>query len=112
MGKQPNSTSSKQSPPPAMGDETASVGQAILGLLHTAANKAETDTQQVLQSAAKLSSQLHTAQGRIADLEAELRLYQEKAQRAEGWLRKISMEIEDRLINEPEETGRQMSRRI
>ena len=85
--------------------KTASVGQAILGLLHTAANKAETDTQQVY-SAEKLSSQLHTAQGRIADLEAELRLYQEKAQRAEGWLNIISHEIEDRFINKPEKEQR------
>ena len=47
-----------------------------------------------------------TVQDRIADLEAEVRLYREKAERAEGWLSRISMEIEGRLINEPEEKQR------
>jgi hypothetical protein len=36
-------------------------------------------------------------------LQAEVQLYREKAERAEEWLSKISIEIEDRLINEPEE---------
>ena len=48
------------------------------------------------------SHQLHAAQDRIAELEAEVRLYREKAERAEEWLSRISTEIEDRLINEPE----------
>jgi len=52
------------------------------------------------------SSQVHAAQDRIAELEAQIRLYREKAERAEGWLSKISTEIEDRLINEPEEKQR------
>jgi uncharacterized protein YlxW (UPF0749 family) len=54
----------------------------------------------------KLSHQLHAAQDRIAELEAEVRLYREKAERAEEWLSRISTEIEDRLINEPEEKQR------
>jgi hypothetical protein len=37
----------------------------------------------------------------IAELEAEVQHYREKSERAEEWLRKISMEIEDRLINQP-----------
>jgi hypothetical protein len=61
--------------------------------------------------AQKLSHQLRTAEDRIADLEAEVQLYREKAERAEEWLSKISTEIEDRLIGEPEEKRRQMSRR-
>ena len=47
-----------------------------------------------------------TVQDRIAELEAEVRLYREKAERAEEWLSRISTEIEDRLINEPEEKQR------
>ena len=35
--------------------------------------------------------------------EAEVQLYREKSERAEDWLRKIFTEIEDRLINQPQE---------
>jgi uncharacterized protein YlxW (UPF0749 family) len=74
--------------------------------LHTAADETETDSRRSLETAQKLSHQLHAAQDRIAELEAEVRLYREKAERAEGWLSRISTEIEDRLIGEPEEKQR------
>jgi predicted nucleic acid-binding Zn-ribbon protein len=83
-----------------------SVGQAILGLLNTAAGKAQADAKQVLEAAQKLSGQLHAAHSRIADLEAEVRQKREKIERAEVWLSRISNEIESRLINRPEETQR------
>ena len=89
-----------------------SAGQAILKLLHKAAGTAEANSRKALETAQKLSSQLHAAQDRIAELEAQLQLYREKAERAEEWLSKISAEIEDRLINQPEEKPRQVSRRI
>jgi hypothetical protein len=88
-----------------------SAGQAILKLLHRAAGAAEANSRQALETAQRLSSQLHAAQDRIAELEPELHLSRERAERAEEWLNKISMEIEDRLINEPEEKRRQISRR-
>jgi hypothetical protein len=88
-----------------------SAGQAILKLLHKAADAVEANSRRALETAQHLSSQLHAAQDRIAGLEAELQLYREKADRAEEWLNKISVEIEDRLINQPEEKRRQMSRR-
>ena len=66
---------------------------------------------QALATAQKLASQLHAAEDRIAQLEAEVQHYREKSDRAEAWLRKISMEVEDRLVNEPEEKRRQMSGR-
>jgi len=87
-----------------------SAGQAILELLHKAAGAAEANSRQALETAQRLSSQLHAAQDRIAELEAELQLYREKVDRAEEWLRKISTEIEDRLINQPQEKQRQVSR--
>jgi hypothetical protein len=86
-----------------------SAGQAILKLLHKAAGTAEANSRRSLETAQKLSSQLRAAQDRIAELEAELRLSRERAERAEEWLRKIYTEIEDRLINEPEEQRRQSS---
>ena len=93
------------------GDQLDSAGQAILKLLHKAAGTAEADSRHALETAQKLSSQLRTAEDRIAELEAELQQSRERAAGAEEWLRKISMEIQDRLINAPEEKRRQMSRR-
>jgi predicted nucleic acid-binding Zn-ribbon protein len=82
------------------------MGQAILGLLDTAANHAKADMQRASEAAQQLSSQLNAAQGRIAELEAEVRLFREKAERAEMWLTVISTEIEDRFINEPQKERR------
>src|SRR6516164_438820 len=93
------------------GGQLDSAGQALLKLLHKAAGAAEANSRQALETAQRLSSQLHAAQDRIAELEAELHLSHDRADRAEEWLRKISIEIEDRLINEPEERRRQISRR-
>jgi cell fate (sporulation/competence/biofilm development) regulator YmcA (YheA/YmcA/DUF963 family) len=88
-----------------------SAGQAILKLLNKAAGAAEANSRQALETAQQLSSQLRAAADRIAELEAEIQHYREKSERAEEWLRKISMEIEDRLVNEPDDKLRQMSRR-
>ena len=88
-----------------------SAGQAILKLLHKAAGAAEANSRQALETAQQLSSQLRAAADRIAELEAEIQHYREKSERAEEWLCKISMEIEDRLVNEPDDKRRQMSRR-
>ena len=82
-------------------------GQAILKLLHKAAGTVEADKRQALEAAQKLSTQLRAAEDRIADLEAEVHHYRAKSERAEEWLRKISAEIEDRLVTQPEERRRQ-----
>jgi hypothetical protein len=92
-------------------DQLDTAGQAILKLLHKAAGAAEANSRRALETAQTLASQLRAAEGRIAELEAEVHHYREKSERAEEWLRKISMEIEDRLISDPDDKGRQMSRR-
>jgi hypothetical protein len=94
------------------GGQLDSAGQAILKLLHKAADAAEENSRRALETAQKLSSQLRTAEDRIAELEAEVEHYREKSERAEEWLRKISIEIEDRLVNQPEEKRRQGSQRL
>ena len=86
-----------------------SAGQAILKLLHKAAGTAEANSRHAFETAQKLSSQLEA--DRIAQLESESRHYRETAERAEEWLHKISTEIENRLINAPEEKRQQMFRR-
>ena len=93
------------------GSQLDTAGQAILKLLHKAAGVAEANSRHGLETAQKLSRQLREAENRIAELEAELRLSRERAERAEEWLTKISTEIEDRLIDEPAVKRRQTSRR-
>ena len=94
------------------GGQLDSAGQAILKLLHKAAGAAEAHSRQALETAQKLSSKLRAAEDRIAELEAEVQHYREKSERVEEWLNRISVEIEDRLISQPEEKPRQVSRRI
>ena len=89
-----------------------SAGQAILSLLHKAADAAEANSQQAFETAQKLSNQLRAAEDRIAALEAELQLNRDRADRAKGWLKKISTEVEDRLIKTPEEKRREVSQRL
>jgi cell fate (sporulation/competence/biofilm development) regulator YmcA (YheA/YmcA/DUF963 family) len=93
------------------GDQLESAGQAILKLLHKAAGATEANSRQALATAQRLASQLRTAEDRIAELEAEVHHYREKSERAEDWLRKISAEIENRLLNESVEKRREVLRR-
>ncbi len=50
--------------------------------------------------AQKLSHQLRAAESRIAELEAEIGIYREKADRAEQWLHRVYTEIEDRFLRQ------------
>jgi hypothetical protein len=72
-----------------------------------------------LETAQKLSHQLRAAEDRIAELEAEVNAYQEKAEHAEQWLHRVYTEIEHRFLHQsdsrrdingapqrPENTGR------
>src|SRR5271154_5412664 len=87
-------------------DQLDKAGRTILSLLQRAAGVAEANSQHALQMAQKLSHQLRAAEDRIAELEAEVRVYQERAERAEEWLHKIYTEIESRFIRGPEEKRR------
>src|ERR1700730_14479347 len=94
------------SPPPARSagaegvDQVDKAGQTILGLLHKAAGVAEANSQHALEMAQKLSHQLRAAEDRIAELEAEVGMYREKADRAEQWLHRVYTEIEDRFLRQ------------
>ena len=90
-------------------DQLDAAGQTILKLLHKAAGVAEANSKHALEMAQKLSHQLRAAETRIGELEAEVQLYREKSERAEQWLHKIFVEIEERLIRQPEEERRRMS---
>ena len=75
-------------------------GQTILELLHKAAGVAEANSQHAIDMAQKISHQLRAAEDRIAELEAEVGMYQEKADRAEQWLHRVYTEIEDRFLRQ------------
>jgi hypothetical protein len=87
-------------------DQLDKAGQTILRLLHKAAGVAEENSRHALEMAQKLSHQLLAAEDRIAELEAEVELYRDKADRAEQWLHKVYTEIEERFMQRPEDKHR------
>jgi hypothetical protein len=68
-----------------------------MNLLLEAAGAAESKTRGATEDAQRLSHQLQAAESRIGDLEAEVRYYQERVDRAEQWLHRIYTEIEARF---------------
>jgi hypothetical protein len=93
-------TPAARSAAPDGADQLDKAGQTILGLLHKAAGVAESNSQHALEMAQKLSHQLRAAEARINELEAEIGIYQEKADRAERWLHRVYTEIEDRFLRQ------------
>ena len=96
----PFAPAAKNAAPPDSADQLDKAGQTILRLLHKAAGVAEANSQHALDMAQKLSHQLRAAEDRIAALEAEVGIYQDKAERAEQWLHKVYTEIEDRFLQQ------------
>jgi hypothetical protein len=84
-------------------DQLDKAGQTILQMLHRAAGVAEENSRHALETAQKLSHQLRAAEDRIAELEAEVAAYQERAQRAEQWLHRVYTEIEERFLRQSDE---------
>jgi len=75
-------------------------GEAILQLVGKAADAADQNSRQVVETAQRLSQQLRAAEDRVAQLEAEIAAYREKAERAERWLHTVYSEIEDRFLKQ------------
>jgi molecular chaperone GrpE (heat shock protein) len=89
--------------PPDGADQLDKAGQTILQMLHRAAGVAEENSRQALETAQKLSHQLRAAENRVAELEAEVATYQERAERAEQWLHRVYTEIEDRFLRQSDD---------
>ncbi len=83
--------------PFSSGEQLEAAGQSILNMLHRAADVAEANSQQSLETAQRLSNKLRVAEDRIAELEAEVELYQNSAEHAEWWLHKIHIAIDEQL---------------
>jgi signal transduction histidine kinase len=61
---------------------------------------AEENSRHALDAARKLSHQLREAEDRVAELEAQLEAYRDRAERAEQWLHMVYSEIEDRFLQQ------------
>ena len=85
---------------PNEADQLDKAGQTILQMLHRAAGVAEENSRHALETAQKLSHQLRASENRVAELEAEVAAYQERAERAEQWLHRVYTEIEDRFLRQ------------
>ena len=81
-------------------DQLDKAGQTILQMLHRAAGVAEENSRHALETAQKLSHQLRASENRVAELEAEVAAYQQRAERAEQWLHRVYTEIEDRFLRQ------------
>ena len=53
-----------------------------------------------LEMAQKFSNELRAAEDRVAELEAEVASYRERADRAEQWLHRVYTEIEERFLRQ------------
>jgi DNA repair exonuclease SbcCD ATPase subunit len=87
-------------------------GNAILGLVNRAAGTAAADLQEAREVAEKLADQLRAAHEQLQAthdqlraahdqmnaLKADVRHYQDRANRAEKWLQQISSEIEQKFL--------------
>ena len=83
-------------------DPLEAAARSTLDLLHRAADIAEENRQRALEVAQKFSVQLRAAEARIKELESDLRYEQDRADRAEKWLGKISVEIEQQFFRREE----------
>jgi hypothetical protein len=92
-------------PFPNEDDSLDRTGQTILGLLQRAAGAAEKNSQHAMGIAHKLSLELRAAEDHIKKLETDLRHYKDRSDRAEGWLRQISLQIEKRFFASTEPQG-------
>ena len=91
---------------PANADQLDQAGRTILQLLNKAAGVAEENSRNAIEMAQALSHKLRAAEGRISELEAQAAAYQEQAERAEQWLRRVYTEIEGRFLRQDQPARR------
>ena len=90
---------SKDKSPRNQGDALDEAGQAIVGLLQHAANLSNEQCERAMSLAHKLSIQLRAAEDRNKHLQVERDQLQNRAERAEEWLKRVYHEIEEKLIS-------------
>jgi hypothetical protein len=75
-------------------------GQAIVAMLQDAVEVAKQNCDRAMDMAHKLAMQLRASEDRVAQLEGDVRYYQERASRAEKWLLRIQHEIEEKFLRD------------
>ena len=80
-------------------------GQAIVAQIRTAADLAKEDCDRAMSLAHKLSMELRAAEDRTQQMAREVEHWQERAARAEQWLRTIQQEIEEKLLSRRSSSG-------
>ena len=88
-------------PFPNNGDALDQAGHAACDLVQRAAGEAEQKAQHIMGVAHKLSLQLRAAEDRLAALQAEVKHYRDRADRAEKWLHRVAIEIEHKFFASP-----------
>jgi hypothetical protein len=83
--------------PPGVDDQLNAAGSKIMSMLQEASSLTESRTRSASENAECLSQQLSAARSRIGDLEAEIKYYQDRVDRAAQWLHRIYTEIEARF---------------
>ena len=78
--------------------ELDDAGQAIVAQIRTAADLVKEDCDRAMSLAHKLSMELRAAEDRTQQMAREVEHWQERAARAEQWLRTIQQEIEEKLL--------------
>src|SRR5262249_955739 len=79
-------------------DPIDQAGEAIVAMLHQAAQSSKENMERAVSMAHRLSIKLRAAEDRIAQLQGEVEHLQNGANRAEQWLETIKQEIDDNLI--------------
>jgi hypothetical protein len=79
------------------GELVDKAGQSILRLLHKAGDSADQANRHDIEAAQNIGHQLQAARDRIAQLERDLAAHHDRAERAEAWLSKIPVEIEEQV---------------
>jgi predicted nucleic acid-binding Zn-ribbon protein len=74
-------------------------------MLQQAVDVAQQNCERAMDIAHKLSLKLREAEDRIAQLEGDIRHYQDRAARAEKWMQRIQSEVEDRFFKDPTASG-------
>jgi hypothetical protein len=83
-------------------------GAGIVALFKWSADLAEGNSRYALEVAQKLSRRLVASEARVAELELRLaeleesvQVYRDRSEQAEGWLQKISSELQGRIAVKP-----------
>jgi len=85
-----------------IGDPLDRAAQTILGTINRAATTVQASYRQGLEVNSKLAAQLRAAEDHISELEVKVRYHEDRADRAEKWLYRISLEIEQKLLGRDE----------